>query len=128
MNQAIISKPEGITFNESTGRFFRYLTYHLKAIEHRLDWSTAFHKFHGNNKQIINQSVNRVQIGLRTVIGMLPTSQVKTALTTELNNDQRLADFMMLNELLLDFPDEDFQEIVDVIETHLKKKADGVPA
>jgi hypothetical protein len=107
---------------ETVGKLFRYLLFHMKSVAVRLEWSTAIHEFRQQDKNTVNRSINKVNLALKDVLGICSNPDIGRQIQKELNNVDHLADFMALVEQTMELKDEDFKEVVDLIETYLQNK------
>lgn len=109
--------------NESVGFLLRYILYHFKSIEERLNWSKAIHKFKQNDKHTINKAIQKVAAGINDLISIV--HRESPALVTAIKADVQkteLVYYMTLTEQLFDLREEDLDQITDMIDTYLKNK------
>lgn len=106
---------------DNIGLFIRYLLYHYKSIEIRLENSIAVKELRQNDKHKIKLSLQKVKIAIDDVIKMTQNQEVIDALQKELNGVD-LVYYMTLTEQLFDLNSDCLYDITNLIDDYLEKK------
>lgn len=105
---------------ESLGQLIQYLLYHMKSIDVRLDWSS--HNFKGQSKYELNLAVSKVRTAVDAICYMSKNKDLIHRIKKDLDKVD-LVYYMTLTEQLFMLRTEELEEITDLIDTHLKQKA-----
>jgi hypothetical protein len=107
---------------DTLGTLLQDTLYHLKSIEHRLAWGKAVTQLKGNDKHVFSKAVNKVQSALLDVCSIVREPRIREMILEDVNNDDRMVQYMSLVENLYRLPDDLLYEVTDLVEEHLKAK------
>lgn len=104
---------------KSVGYTTRWILYHFKAIQERFINSKA--GFKENDKYIIQKQIDKVEVAIENFISIVKERAIADGIKRSLERKD-LVCLMTLIEQLMDLPDEDLEDITDLIDDFLKKK------
>ena len=108
------------TLNEtSIGELFSCVLQHMKCIEVRLDYAKAA----TSQKQthVVTAARQKVRAAVNHVCDLLPDSTSSLIVKKELDKAD-LVYVMLLTEQLIALPQEDMEEVIELIENHINNK------
>lgn len=108
---------------DNLGTLLQDTLYHLKSIEHRLAWGKAVTQLKGNDKHVFGKAVHKVQSALLDVCSIVREPQIRQMILEDVNNDERMVQYMTLVENLYHLPDDLLYEVTDLVEDYLKTKS-----
>jgi hypothetical protein len=107
--------------SESIGLLIRYIFYHFKSIEARLEGSRAIDGFIQQDKQRINMAITKVASGINQLLSVVRDQDLIRRMKADADKPD-LAYYMVLTEQLFDLKEDDLMEITDMIDEYLQKK------
>ena len=108
------------TLNEtSIGELFSCVLQHMKCIEVRLDYAKAATS--QKQKHVLNAALQKVRAAVNHVCDLLPDSTSSLIVKKELDKAD-LVYVMLLTEQLIALPQEDMEEVIELIENHINDK------
>lgn len=108
------------TLNEtSIGELFSCVLQHMKCIEVRIDYAKAATS--QKQKYVLNNALQKVKAAINHVCDLLPDSESALIVKKELDKAD-LVYVMLITEQLIALPQEDMEEVIELIETHINKK------
>lgn len=106
---------------DSIGQLTRFLLYHFKSIEVRLQYSKVINEFRFDDKKKLNLAITKVAGGINEFLSIVKNEKLVTAIKKELDGAD-LVYVLTLTEQLFDLKSEDLEEITDMIDNYLKLK------
>lgn len=97
---------------------------HMKCIEVRLEFAKAATT--QKQKYAIGQAIKKVSAGINTICDLLGDSDMVLKVKKDLDKTD-LVYVMLLTEQLFQMPEEDLEEVTEMIDNHLIKKYESVP-
>lgn len=104
---------------DTVGELFMNLLQHMKCMEVRLDYARAAST--QKQKYAINNSLLKVKSAINHICDLLGDSSMVLEIKKNLDKAD-LVYLMVITEQLFALPEEDLQEITDMIETHINQK------
>jgi hypothetical protein len=104
---------------DTIGELFMNLLQHMKCMEVRLDYARAATT--QKQKYAINNALLKVKVAIDHICGLLGDSQMILDVKKALDKTD-LVYLMVITEQLYALPEEDLQEVTDMIETHINNK------
>ena len=104
---------------QSAGELFTCVLQHLKCIEIRLECAKATTS--QKQKFALSNAVRKVKIAIDHLCDLLPNSDAVLEVKKELDK-ANLVYVMLLTEQLINLSDEDLEEVIELIETHINNK------
>lgn len=101
------------------GDLFMNLMQHMKCMEVRLDYAKAAST--QKQKFAINNALLKVRAAINHICDLLNDSGMVLKVKKDLDKTD-IVYLMLLTEQLFALPEEDLQEVTDMIETHINKK------
>jgi hypothetical protein len=109
------------TRQDNIGFLLRYILYHFRSIEERLNWSKAINGFVQRDKYQLNRSIQKVASAINDLLTVIKDPGLVRAIKAEINKPD-LTYYMTLTEQLFDLKEEDLIAITDLIDNYLKEK------
>ena len=104
---------------KSIGNLFSCVLQHLKCIEIRLEYAKAAST--QKQKYALCNAAQKVKVAIDHLCGLLPDSNHILEVKKELDK-ANLVYVMLLTEQLISLPEEDLEEVIELIETHINNK------
>lgn len=104
---------------DTVGELFMNMLQHMKCIEVRLDYAKAATT--QKQKYAINNALIKVRAAINHICDLLGDSSMVLKVKQDLDKTD-LVYVMLLTEQLFKFPEEDLEEITDMIDEHMKQK------
>ena len=104
---------------KSIGNLFSCVLQHLKCIEIRLEYAKAASS--QKQKFALNNAATKVKVAIDNLCDLLPDSTQVLEVKKELDK-ANLVYVMLLTEQLISLPEEDLEEVIELIETHINNK------
>jgi hypothetical protein len=104
---------------DTVGELFMNLMQHMKCIEVRLDYAKAATS--QKQKYAINNALVKVRAAINHICDLLGDSSMVLKVKRDLDNPD-LVYIMVLTEQLFNLPQEDLEEVTEMIDKHLNLK------
>lgn len=109
---------------DTIGELFMNIMQHMKCIEVRLDYAKAASS--QKQKYAISQAVKKVSSGINTICDLLGDSDMVLKVKKNLDRADMVY-VMVLTEQLFELPQEDLEEVTEMIDKYLINKYEQQP-
>jgi hypothetical protein len=104
---------------QSAGELFTCVLQHLKCIEVRLEYAKATTS--QKQKFALGNAAKKVSVAINHLCDLLPSSDAVLEVKKELDK-ANLVYVMLLTEQLSRLSDDDLEDVIQIIETHINNK------
>ena len=104
---------------QTAGELFTCVLQHLKCIEVRLEYAKATTS--QKQKFALANAAKKVKVAIDHLCDLLPDSNAVLQIKKE-RDKSNLVYIMLLTEQLIALPEEDMEEVIELIENHINNK------
>jgi hypothetical protein len=108
---------------DSIQAIVRFMLISLKHLQIRMELARSIVQFKGNDKHVLNNSINRVKAATNDILNLLPSSSDKQIVIDQLQeSNTNMINVVAFIDEAMNLTEEEVGEIAEIINEYLNKK------
>ena len=118
----------GYILNDTVGKNIQFLTYNMKAIEARIEFTKSLEKLLPKDRHKINIAISKVKQAILDVAMICKRHDVVGQIMQDLVDAERMSLYLALTEQLYDLTTEDLEQVTDILEERARQNYEAKQA